>query len=178
MEITGSDGNIVRCIRDYLFMKGEGPMLVIAQKHAYQGAWVSHHNKLRWDSLLEGRVSKLFFIKQAAYLKARNSRIQITSWAVGFITRLLNVTHQQWLYWNMRLHIQLTEGKTESEHHNIMEQVQEMLDIDDRDLLPQHQELLQCDFTALRAGSTADCQYWLVSMESALQAAKAGRTES
>ncbi len=146
-------------------------MSKMAQQFPHLSTWAEHHDTLGWDNFLEGRISKQFFQLQGTYMKDTGSKQNIRTWAVSFITRVLHITHQQWLYRNMRLHIRLVEGKTEAEHELIRKQVEDMILTTDSDLLPHHRHLLHCDFLKLGAGTTTDRQYWLADMHSARQAA-------
>ena len=176
MGTTSSDPVLTGCVQHYLTSHGEGSMIDIAKGHKSLSAWASHHHTIRWDNFLEGRVSTQFFQLPEKYMRDIHARQNIKSWAVHFISRLLQITHQQWLYRNMRLHIRLVEGKTANEHEVIRQQVVDMLHTKEEDLLPQHQHLLHRDFSALGEGATTDRQYWLADMSSALQAAQSRQT--
>jgi hypothetical protein len=176
MEHNDSDADIIRCIQTYLTTHGEGSMEEIAKGQRRLHQWAREHDILGWDSFLEGRVSQRLFHLQAQHLQISKSKKHISTWARCFIQQLLNITHQQWLYRNARIHIKKVEGKTSGEHRDIMRQVQNMLHHDPDDLLPQHQHLLHLDFTNLGSGPTTDRQYWVANMTSALTAANTVRT--
>jgi hypothetical protein len=53
---------------------------------------------IRWDHFLMGMVSKQIAKIQSAYLLHSNSLQPASLWIVGLITRLLQVTHAQWIY--------------------------------------------------------------------------------
>ncbi len=57
-----------------------------------------------------------------------------------------------------------------------MQGVQERLDHEITDLLPQHQHLLSQDLVQLGSGPTIDRQYWVAQMDSAISAASQVRT--
>ena len=85
--------------------------------------------------------------------------------------RVLHITHRQWLYRNARIHIRLSDGLTEPEHKNIIQLIHNLLHTDPNDLLPQHRHLLRQDFQQLGEGPSLDRQYWIESMQSALETA-------
>jgi hypothetical protein len=95
-----------------------------------------------------------------------------------FHPTVLDITHQQWLFRNTRVHIRLLEGKTTEEHNAIMEDVLERLSTSPGDLLPQHRHLLEVNFSRLGEGTTIDRQYWMASLDSAVKAAANKRTSS
>ncbi len=67
------------------------------------------------------------------------------------------------------------EGKTVAEHDNVMYEVLSLLATGQEELLPRHQALLDLDLEKLGNGSTADRQYWVANMTSAISAARTTR---
>jgi hypothetical protein len=88
----------------------------------------------------------------------------------------LSITHNQWIYRNTQLHLRLVEGKTLAEHDAVMEEVLRLLATEPDDMRPQHRSLLTLDMEKLGSGSTADRQYWVANMSSALLAARSANT--
>ena len=73
----------------------------------------------------------------------------------------LDITQQQWLYRNSRIHIRQVEGLSLTDHEHILQKVRSLIGTDPMDLLPQHRSLLQVDFEALGEGTSTDRQYWI-----------------
>jgi hypothetical protein len=170
MENTHSDIKLVECLETYLLAHGEGSMVDIAAPFPHLHWWAMELDKLGWDNLLEGRIRREILPLQARSMQRQGSQWHIKSWATEFIHQLLGITHKQWLYHNARTHICLLDGKTESEHNSIMDQVGRFLFTDPSLLLPQHCHLLELDFEKLGTGPTTDRQYWLANLESAVNA--------
>jgi hypothetical protein len=145
-------------------------MVDIAKPFPRLSNWAMELDTLGWDNLLEGRIGREILPLQMQSMKQQDSPRHIKSWMVEFIHRLLGITHKQWIYRNTRTHLRLIEGKTASEHRDIMEQVSRLLLTDPNHLLPQHRHLLEFDFEKLGAGSSTARQYWLANLESAVQA--------
>ena len=57
-----------------------------------------------WQRFLEGMVSKEFAPLQQQYMAVTGSRLSIDNWVAGLVTRLLEITHGQWLYRNCTVH--------------------------------------------------------------------------
>lgn len=133
---------------------------------------------LGWRNFTEARISKSLFAIQEEWLQQVGSRLSIESWTKQFLTRVLNITHRQWLYRNSRIHIRQIEGLSLAEHEHIMQQVRSLIGTDPMDLLPQHRSLLDKDYEALGEGTSADRQFWIAQMESALKARKHQRGSS
>jgi hypothetical protein len=126
-------------------------MVVIAKPFPRLSNWAMELDTLGWDNLLEGRIGREILPLQMQYMKQQDSPRHIKSWMVEFIHRLLGITHKQWIYRNTRTHLRLIEGKTASEHRDIMEQVSRLLLTYPNHLLPQHRHLLEFDFEKLGA---------------------------
>ena len=170
MENTHSDIKLVECLETYLLAHGEGSMVDIAAPFPHLTRWAMELDILGWYNLLEGRIGREILPLQARSMQRQGSQWHIKSWATEFIHQLLGITHKQWLYHNARTHICLLDGKTESEHNSIMDQVGRFLFTDPSLLLPQHCHLLELDFEKLGTGPTTDRQYWLANLESAVNA--------
>jgi hypothetical protein len=171
MESTHSDLPLVECLEEYLLSHGEGSMQNIAGHYPHLHQWAEEHDILGWDNFLEGRVGHTIFRLQRKSLSDAQSRMHIKTWATLFIQHVLTITHQQWAFRNARVHIRLLEGKTAAEHRDIMEEVLDRIATPEDDLLPQHRHLIDVDFARLGEGTTADRQYWIANLDSAVKAA-------
>ena len=171
MEAAHGNTVLIEVLYTYLQHRGRQSMKSIVQTHPELYGFARDHDKLGWDNFMEGRICKSLFQLQAQTLLERSSQWTIKSWSIQFIKRVLHITHRQWLYRNARIHIRLVDGLTEPEHNNIIQLVHNLLDTDPNDLLPQHRHLLQQDFQQLGEGRSLDRQYWITSMQSALETA-------
>ena len=127
-------------------------------------------DKLGWENFMEGRICKSLFVLQHKWLHQLGSRRSISAWSRGFLSKVLNITHRQWLYRNARIYIRVAEGLTLPAHDQIMTKVSTLMGTDPTELLPRHRHLLDWDFGNLGEGPTVDRQYWIASMESAIKA--------
>ena len=57
-----------------------------------------------WRWFTEGMISKEITCIQKSYLALSSYHLSIERWTTGLITKLLEVTHGQWLYRNVHLH--------------------------------------------------------------------------
>jgi hypothetical protein len=61
-------------------------------------------DKIGWRRFLEGMISKEITNIQQQYYAVNESRMSLEKWCSGLITRLLEITHGQWLYRNYVVH--------------------------------------------------------------------------
>ena len=135
-------------------------------------------DRLGWGNFVEGRVSKVFMTAVCPQLMTgrRNMTPEPERWCSIFISKLLSLTHKQWLFRNSHVHYKKLEGLTPQEHEEIFSKVRELMWTDPADLLARHQHLLEGDFRQLGEGSSGVRQQWIESMESALKAAALVKT--
>ena len=172
MEESHADEDMISCLGQYLESAGEGSMTEIARHHPYLCHWAHEHDILGWDNFVEGRIGTELIAIQRKQLHDHGSRQHISNWAGTFVSKVLAITHSQWVYRNTKVHLRLVEGKTLIEHDEVMEEVLRLLATHPKDICPQHKSLLEMDFEKLGSGSTADRQYWVANMSSSISAAR------
>ena len=57
-----------------------------------------------WRNFIEGRVPRRFYEIQSNHLIDVECHLNGKDWMKGFISRLLQLSHSQWLYKNITLH--------------------------------------------------------------------------
>ena len=92
-------------------------------------------------------------------------------WARGLITKLLQMTHKQWLIRNAKVHIKRKGDLTNEEHDDLLQKMEKLLWTDPEHLLSDDRHLLEEDFDALGQASTLDQQLWVAEVEVAMSTA-------
>ena len=122
---------------------------------------------LGWDCVLEGKVSKQWIL----FARTRRERTGTPMSREGqhrrFIDKLIQITHQQWIYRNYKVHFRTKGGLTAKEHDKIFDRLGELMYTNPDELLPQHQHLLLMDPEELGEGPLANKQTWILKMEAA-----------
>ena len=175
MKRSKGDIDLILVLQAYLKLRGRTSMRRLCSTIPHLHVMARDFDHLGWVNFTEGRICKSLFQVQQDWLSKTGSRCSISSWSVTFVSKVLDITHRQWLYRNARIHIRVAEGLTQPAHEVIMSKVLTLMGTDPMELLPQHRNLLEWDFLALGAGSTVDRQYWIKNMESALQASRKRR---
>ena len=169
MESTRVDVALIRLVRDYLLARGSLTMVqTLNDNRSPLTLLARSHDKLGWRNFLEGRVCSLLVETAALSLPSRRSP---DKWGADFVSRLIQITHRQWLLRNAHVHYRKLDGLTEAQHTAILARVRDLLWTDPADLLERHRYLLEVDFHDLGAGSTARRQVWVSSLTSALATA-------
>jgi hypothetical protein len=128
-------------------------------------------DRLGWDRFLEGRILEHWLVVVSPLLSHRPLQLLPESWGRQYISKLHNVIHKQWMYRNLMIHFQSTDGLTIPEHHEILNRIESYSLAGPDTLLPRHQSLYVADFAALGSGSTSHQLLWLANMETAVAAA-------
>ena len=119
---------------------------------------------------MEGRITALWLEYREEDIAAHNLKSSAASWGKGFICKLLELTHSQWVYRNTEVHHKV-EGMTMTQHEALMKDVGRFAEVDPADLLPENRRLLDVDFEALGKGAAVDRKYWVAEMDAAVAAA-------
>jgi hypothetical protein len=62
------------------------------------------------------------------------------------LQKVLELTHCQWLYCNMMVHMKVKNGLTIAQHNTILMRIEECHQIDPADLLVEDPDLLEANF--------------------------------
>ena len=72
--------------------------------HERYQKFAKSQNLIGWHRFMEGVISKECIPIQQACLTICGSKLNIQRWAIGLVTKLLEITHGQWLYRNVQVH--------------------------------------------------------------------------
>jgi len=125
------------------------------------------HDKLGWDSLMEGRIShRLIEVLSPLIVSSRVRSVK--KWARELVKLLVDMTHEQWLYRNSKVH-QKIDGLTEWEHEELYSKVARLMETRLESLLPCYRHLLSdMNFRKLGEGRASSRQMWVTRMEAAI----------
>ena len=114
-----------------------------------------------WKQLLEGKVSVSIRRLQEFFLVGCDTMMTIDDWMRGFITKLLEISHSQWIYRNLTKH-HASQGRIALKaREDLMREVERQLDLGLNNLPPESQCLLEIDPADLFCRTTEKVQYWL-----------------
>lgn len=121
---------------------------------------------------MEGMVARPLFCMQSEYLTHSTTKLTIRSWATQFISRLLQITHAQWVFRNVTLHDAHTGYLADCRRKEILKEIDELANMDPAALPEANHHLLEMDFTSLRDSSIDTQSYWLLVMRCAITAGR------
>ena len=116
---------------------------------------------------MEGMVSRRMVEIQAEFFAVRGSSWKLDKWATGLVTRLLEVTHGQWLYRNVLVHDKTNGQLAMLRKEEIAARIEEQLLLGHGDLLDEDQYLLEVNLGDLRDSTGERQEYWLLAIQAA-----------
>ena len=96
--------SLATMIHSYISHQGSRPMADFAPCDPVLQRLASSQDVLGWDNFMEGKLSVYFASIQRDHLLLSPSCMVAEDWMSQFITRILHITHGQWLYRNISRH--------------------------------------------------------------------------
>ncbi len=98
-----------------------------------------------WDHFMMGMVSKQIAEIQSAHLLHSNSPRLASSWILGLITQLLQVTHAQWIYRCVLVHDRNTGTLISAHKEDLLKEIEHQLVLGPNGLTEEDKVLLKCN---------------------------------
>ena len=96
MRDQQTSGEIIYLFQAYLLARGTRTMTSLLRSGSKLGVEAKYHDRLGWDSFLEGRVCALWVECRSAHIRSEKQIRSADLWAHGLMRRLLQITHEQW----------------------------------------------------------------------------------
>jgi len=116
---------------------------------------------------MEGRISEHFYSIQNYYLSMSTSYLNGGDWMRKFITKLLHITHSQWIYRNFRLHDQKQGYLRLKDRISVLVEIETLADTAPEEVPPESKFLLEFDLDRLCDAPLENQQYWVHAMKAA-----------
>ncbi|KAL3760545.1 hypothetical protein ACHAWU_009506 [Discostella pseudostelligera] len=120
-----------------------------------------------WRNFMEGQISSRFYSIQLAHLAPGVVRMNASDWMRGFITRVLQMTHAQWLLRNFMLHDYRSGFLQLKRRVDILYRIEELSHTQDHEIPAESRFLLEIDTNQLALGDLDGQEYWVCAMEAA-----------
>jgi hypothetical protein len=107
-----TDPNLRECIYEYATGRGGRTMAEICSDHGYDGRYqemARAQDAIGWWQFMEGIICKEIWAIQKIYTAFCGSQTSAEKWMGELITKLLEVTHGQWLYHNIQVHDKVSD---------------------------------------------------------------------
>ena len=121
-----------------------------------------------------GMIGNLLRPFQRDHLITSASMLTPDDWTKQFITKLLHITHGQWIYRNVSRHHSKHGLLKDLERQSLLREIEQYLSVSPapEDVPEDSRFLLEIDFQSIRTAATESQSYWVHAMRAAV---KAGR---
>lgn len=105
LKEKGTDETLRKYLVKYARARGGRTMVEITGWRAGKyRALANSMDKIGWRRFMEGMISKEVVAIQRKAEDAGKFKMTVRNWSAGLVTKLLEVTHGQWLYRNVHVH--------------------------------------------------------------------------
>ena len=98
MHTHHTDPELVPLITDYLLGRGKVKFARLPDLPSYFKGLALTQDAIGWRNFTEGKLSKTFRRVQENYLTSADTNLTVDSWMKGFVGKLLEMTHSQWIF--------------------------------------------------------------------------------
>ena len=131
-----------------------------------------------WRRFMEGMISKEVVELQREYITLSGSRLSLQRWAIGLVTKLLEVTHGQWLYRNVTVHDATSGTLATLRKEELQMEIEKQQELGGEGLLDEDRYLLEVNLDDLETTSGEWQEYWLLAIRAAREACNLRRQQT
>ncbi len=112
-------------------------------------------------------ISKPLVCIQADYRAHTEEGIKVMAWESQLVVRLLEVTHSQWIYWNIQVHDEQQGTIRTQEKEALQREIKEEMEMGFEGFLEMEKLLLTVMLEDLEKGGGERQEYWLMAVKAA-----------
>jgi hypothetical protein len=163
-----TDPELAYWIPKYILMRGDKPFLKMGYMSTKLKSLAESQDRIGWKNFTEGHISTHFYKIQTFHLAMSSGFLNGTDWTKQFITKILQITHSQWIYQNISLH-----NKRQGYLHNkraeeLMKEMESLADLAPDEVPEASRFLLEINFTELSKFHVETQKYWILAVNAAL----------
>ena len=120
-----------------------------------------------WRRFMEGMISREVFEIQRRSTAEGKQAISLKKWGINLVMKLLEVTHGQWLYRNVRVHDSIAGELASKRKEEIRKALLDQFELGREGLAEEDWYLLEINLDELETSSGEDQTYWLLALKAA-----------
>jgi hypothetical protein len=170
LQLDHTHPELVRLIPEYILGRGavEFSSLPI---HSVDILRLAHQRDLiGWDHFMEGKITYHFAVVQHSHLSNGSNIMTSFDWSHHFISKLLHITHGQWIYCNITKNHEKHGLMRTAERHKLLHKIDHYMHLPPNEVPAESKFLLEIDFTQLCHHSTEKQSYWMHAIRAAVTA--------
>ncbi len=171
MVEVDTDPDLQGCIVEYAKGRGSITMTDICQGWDSRLQWMARdQDKIGWQQFMEGIVTKELREIQTTYSAVEGSNVSPEQWTVSVVTKLLEMTHGQWLYRCIQVHDRVQGTQATLQKEELQKEIEAHQELEYDGLLDEDQYLAEVNLDDLESSSGERQEYWLVAICAAWEA--------
>ena len=168
-----TDEELAYWIPKYLLLRGSRKFAELGAMSPGMREIAISQDLIGWRNFTEGRISRLIYRRQHFHLAtSTTSYLNGEDWVKQFISKLLRITHSQWIYRNLSLHDQVKGHLRLKQRINVLEQIETLVDLDPREIPEDSRFLLEFDHDRLCKSDLETQLYWVRAVKAARRAGR------
>ncbi len=165
-----TDLELAYWIPKYIMMQGDKPFASLDVMSPRMKALAISQDKIGWQTFMEGCISTHFYFIQHYHLALSGSYLNGSDWTKSLISKLLHITHLQWIYQNFTLHDKLCEYLHKKNLEDIRLTIKELADTASEEVPEESKFLLEVNFGDLTKSHIKNQQYWVIAIQAMITA--------
>ena len=121
---------------------------------------------------MEGCISIHFYFIQHYHLALSGSYLNGSDWTKSLISKIIHITHSQWIYRNFALHDKLCGYLHNKSLEDIKQTIKELAEMPPEDIPEESKFLLEINFGDLTKSHIEHQQYWIIAIQAAITAGR------
>ena len=167
MQNNGTHPLLAKLVRFYLRGRGKQRLSLIPNMPEGFVPLCREQDQIGWRNFTEGQISKQFRAIQAKFLRVRHPRRNVDAWLRGFISKLLAMTHSQWIFRCISKHHQTRGMKALATREKLTAEIERQKTLGEDAMAEGDKWMLEVD---IERDTAEEQQYWLYAVEAARQA--------
>jgi hypothetical protein len=166
LKKENTEPRLRKCLVTYAKGRGRRTMMSIV------GDWEQRFRLLAlsqdaigWRRFMEGMISQEIIDIQADHMYGVDSCLALAPWARGLIVKLLEATHGQWLYRNVKVHDAATGTLATKKKEEIQHWIEDQIELGEAGLEEKDNYLLEVNLENLETTSAEEHHYWLLHID-------------
>jgi hypothetical protein len=135
-------------------------------------ALASSQDKIGWRNFMERCISTHFYFIKHYHLALSGSYLNGSNWTKSLISKLLHITHSQWIYRNFTLHDKLCGYLHNKTVKDIRITLEELAETPPEDIPEESKFLTEINFGDLTRSHIENQQYWIIAFQAAIAAGR------
>ena len=129
-------------------------------------------DSIPWKDFMEGKLSKEIFALQGFYMIGSPALLTIASWSKQLVSKILLLSHSQWIYRNVSLHNKNTGYLALQSRKKSLAQIEALAELPPAGVPKEYKYLLEMDFNSLLTSPQENHCYWIYAMQAAHRAGR------